>query len=633
MADPCFPDGKPINPINLGLLSAFPNFKPTYHASFQPPDQSSLSSETTLQLQAPGGTDFAPPTLPQAQSISDYLSVAVGILSQIIGVAKPVFDIIALIIGIINVLCTLVDPFKVAEAVKKLLEVFVPKILSLIPPFAGVVIALDVAKIIIALAVYLLQEIIPTVELVVENALSISAAISQGNAAAIPQIEAKLCSLFVVIGNQIAMAGPINVIIDIIQKILSAVSEGFCAAGDKGGASDCCSTCPALVANPPAGRATILAKTDEFKLVGTDIVLVPAFSQVVLRTAVAQSNDFGVVRNVPVGTAYQADRPGSSTNPTGTYLEDLSAFLESGTTTFSLVAGSQSLPVRGATVIDHQGNRRLKLVLEGTLASAVNSNIDYRLVADETELYRLQLLNIGCNSDVSSSAATLGDRINADSVAWQTNQLNQTSDSVTAAVNGLDSPFAKIGRNLKPIDVEGLQACLTRLQENPTDSSVITCFQNILENEIENARDLHDRAVCAAASSVTSTFTSSKTTAYTEDDSIELTFTIQDIGGGNIMANAIPNTNATVVFASDFGTVSPTVFNKTTGTYSATITSTQPGTANITAFFITDDVCMQPKSDEAGFPTSKITVTFLPATFRPRRQDRSYIQSLGGRRR
>jgi hypothetical protein len=223
MAINCFPDSGelPINPVNLGILDIFPNFVPSFAVSFQPTDLDAMAKEALLQLQGMGGVDF--PAIPRsdAKTISELLGPAIAVLSNIVGFAQPIFDIIQLIIGIINVLCSLVDPFKVAEAVTKLLLTYVPKVLSLIPPFAALTMALDAAKVAIAIAAAMIQEILPTIQALINNALSIADAISTGNAATVVAIESKLCTMFQIIANQLALAAPINTLINLINAVLT----------------------------------------------------------------------------------------------------------------------------------------------------------------------------------------------------------------------------------------------------------------------------------------------------------------------------------------------------------------------------------------------------------------------------
>lgn len=632
MADKCFPDGTPMNPVNAAILAAFPNFTPTFAGFY--PDQNALGTEPLLQLQGPGATEFGPPPTNLAQTISDYLTPVVATLSYITGFAKPIFDIIALIIGIINVLCSLVDPIKVAEAVTKLLTTYVPRILSLIPPFAGLVIALDVAKVAIAIAAALIQEILPMVEDVINNALSIADAISTGNAAAVTAIEQKLCLAFQIIGNQISLAGPINTLIQLINTILQAGSEGFCAAGDD---SECCNACPAFVTNSPAGNARVVSIAPEFTLPGFPVPIVPATARVALRTAVASENTFGIVRNVPVGSTYRTNRPNGSEEPIGTFMADIPPFIDVSEETMSIQltrnGTTRTYLVRDAEVDMLGGNQ----VLHVTVAAddlVEGNDFTYVLLSDEIAMYRLQKLTIGCNSDIGGAASVLSQRINIDSTAWQTNQNNVLDGyAVAAASAGLDPAIRKIGTTLRPIDIGGLRACLARLQEKPTDRSILTCFQGILEAELEDKRDFHDRVVCAAASSLNSQFTVSKNTAFIGDDSVQLSFTIRDVAGAPIMAATIPNTSASVVFTSDLGVITPTVFDITTGTYTATLTSTEAGTANVTAFFVTSDVCMQPRDGSSGFPPVTEVIEFIPDIYKPRRNERQYVQSRGGRRR
>ena len=89
------------------------------------------------------------------------------------------------------------------------------------------------------------------------------------------------------------------------------------------------------------------------------------------------------------------------------------------------------------------------------------------------------------------------------------------------------------------------------------------------------------------------------------------------------------------LFTTTHGELSATEFNPSTGTYTAVLSAKTTGTADLRAFFVTTDACSTAEQDapSLGFPPKIIQVRFIDGSLRPRRQDRQYLPSAGGRRR
>lgn len=252
----CFESTQPINPINQLVLATFgDNYSPPYNNSFQPPDRTALTNEQLLQLQYPGGGKAKPTGLDTNQSISDYIAPIIGSLSSILSFFGPIYIILDVIRGIIDLICALFNPVPVVATFVEFFLNVVPPLIALYPPLSSILHALNAVKVIAAIAASFLAQVTAIIDLIVANALEIPDLISQGNLAAVEGINTKLCVLFQNFTNQIGAFAPVQFIIELVNLFTSLGSKFFCI-----NESACCNSdnCPPILINPPAGIARLV---------------------------------------------------------------------------------------------------------------------------------------------------------------------------------------------------------------------------------------------------------------------------------------------------------------------------------------------------------------------------------------
>lgn len=167
----------------------------------------------------------------------------------------------------------------------------------------------------------------------------------------------------------------------------------------------------------------------------------------------------------------------------------------------------------------------------------------------------------------------------------------------------------------------------------------LTTFVPKVQAEIDVWKDILERALCVSVDSVNSIFSvSNQTVDISGSSKATVSFQPRSIGpdGGQPSLVGLPsNINVQCLFTTTHGELSETVFDPATGTYSAELSAKTTGIADLRAYFVTNDVCATAEQDAParGFPPKVLQVRFVDGSLRPRRQDRQYLPSAGGRRR
>jgi len=185
------PESEAAEILGIVLEAAGPNFGAPYVGDSKPNDVKEANSDILIKFDGPGGTSLQGVALPGAGgNMGSAINSMLSILSPFISGYAMLMPIFGIIIGIIEVICSLLNPFAVADAVKRLFEKWIPAFVSLFPPLAGVIVALSTIKAILSLVYYIMTEIVPTVELIVTNIISLAEAFENINDITESQIDA-----------------------------------------------------------------------------------------------------------------------------------------------------------------------------------------------------------------------------------------------------------------------------------------------------------------------------------------------------------------------------------------------------------------------------------------------------------
>jgi len=273
------------------------------------------------------------------------------------------------------------------------------------------------------------------------------------------------------------------------------------------------------------------------------------------------------------------------------------------------------------------GTRRVTVTLAnrelGTLPPVESGDTcNYFLIPREDVCQKLVSdFTTGCLSSVASSKSTFEA------------QLRLSNSPYTGNIEDL------LGTPLPDLSfADELRESIRSLIINPRVDP-LTTFVPKIEAEIAVWQDTLERSLCATIDPVNSIFSvSNQTVDISGSSKATVSFQPRSIGpdGGQPLLVGLPsNISVQCLFTTTHGELSETVFDPATGTYSASLSAQTTGVADLRAYFVTTDVCATSEQDAParGFPPKVLQVRFVDGSLRPRRQDRQYLPSAGGRRR
>lgn len=677
----CFTDAEPINPINQLLVDLFgQNYFPPYSASGQPVKQKDMTDDKLLQWSFPGGGKGKPPGLPQLSNIADLIAPMTSMLSQIFTFLGPLFIIIDIIRLIIDVICALLNPVPLIAAVIALILGLLP-LIALFPAFAMVLMAINLCKLIVSIIASMLSILIPLIELIIRNALSIADLLAPPNfnISAVDAVSLKICTLLQHLDNQIGAFTPLAFILEIFALFASLASIMPCAPG-----SACCdtNTCPPFVINPPAGSCSVSRVQEQLTLVGiinmilspidatlsplssppqlnpleegfpgglglpidisvdlggADIEIIPPETDIRISSpATSTANPFGLLSSKGVGGTYTVNEIYDGKK----YIVDPAKIPLAGT---PQSGNNAATPFSLAIKMGNKTGRIKKMVRDGndviiTIDRDDMTGSSYTIVPDMSALMTLNMIGIGCVSEVAAQSQALINQINADVAATGQTSNNGTPVSGTSpAISGLSSFRDKVGSDVPTPPTDELAAIADKINQDPT-TDISEEIKDLLLDYLDQVTDYYDNVLCIGASRLKTDFSVDKTILIGDGyDSATLSLTVKELGGGTLLNGLLPSSSAKVEFYSTKGTIGPAVLDDLTGTYRATFTSTETGEAEISAaFLINDKACMTPGSFDGFNVTDKILrVKIIPIeeSFARRRPANQYVQSGRGKRR
>jgi len=160
---------------------------------------------------------------------------------------KFIIPILQMILCIIEVLCSLLNPFKLARALRRLFRICIPAILSLFPAAALILLIIALLLLIIELIIYLIQRIIALIEQIIKNIKILSDSIQSFDNDSVIAIVQKIGDLLCSLQNFFVIFGVIALIIEVIQQLLNLFFR--LPPCSKGSTDGCCDalTCPSFI--------------------------------------------------------------------------------------------------------------------------------------------------------------------------------------------------------------------------------------------------------------------------------------------------------------------------------------------------------------------------------------------------
>lgn len=163
---------------------------------------------------------------------------------------KFFLPILEIIICIIEVLCALMNPFKLIRALKRLLTICIPDFLNMFPVFALICMIISLLLLILALIEYIIQQILKLINTILRNINALVTAFQDSDANGVLAIAKKLGALLCQFQNLFVLFEIFNIIIQVIKDILRLLFHiPPCDDGDPSDEDGCCTpdVCPAIV--------------------------------------------------------------------------------------------------------------------------------------------------------------------------------------------------------------------------------------------------------------------------------------------------------------------------------------------------------------------------------------------------
>lgn len=160
---------------------------------------------------------------------------------------KFFMPVLNMIICIIEVLCSLTNPFKLASSLRRLFRKCIPEFLNIFPIFALIIMIISMILLLLTLIDYIENEIKNLTELILRNITALNNAYNKADQTSILSIAKKLGSLLCGFQNLFVLLSLFTTVIDVIKDILKISSS--IPPCDDSNTDGCCTTdvCPAIV--------------------------------------------------------------------------------------------------------------------------------------------------------------------------------------------------------------------------------------------------------------------------------------------------------------------------------------------------------------------------------------------------
>lgn len=170
--------------------------------------------------------------------------------------------ILKLILCIIEVLCALLNPFKLPGAISTLFRVCIPEFLNLFPFFAVPIMIISLLLLILTIVEYLITRLLTIIEILIANITALGRAASRLENDSIMAIIQKVGDMTCFIQNLFIIMAPILIIIQIIKALLSLGFNIPPCSSSNSSSSGCCTpdVCPAFIKD----NSTITSSTGNF---------------------------------------------------------------------------------------------------------------------------------------------------------------------------------------------------------------------------------------------------------------------------------------------------------------------------------------------------------------------------------
>lgn len=163
---------------------------------------------------------------------------------------KFFLPILKLIICMLEVLCSLMNPFKLARAIIKLFRECIPEFLSLFPIFALIIMIISLLLLLLAIIEYIIAQILKLVQLILKNIRALVKATAKADQQTVLAIIRKLGMLLCGFQNIFVILSIVGIIIQVIKDIIKLIfSIPPCDDTEGTDVDGCCTNevCPTFI--------------------------------------------------------------------------------------------------------------------------------------------------------------------------------------------------------------------------------------------------------------------------------------------------------------------------------------------------------------------------------------------------
>ena len=572
--------------ISTILNAAGSNFNAPYDATAQPSDGVSRNNDSLLQFQCPGGSTLQGYCEPsQSESMGSAISSMLSVVAPMISAYGLILPILGVIRGIIEIQCALINPTAVIKAIIRLFTKWIPAFLSLFPPLAGLIIILSIIKTIIAIVLFILTVVYPTIELILFNIDLLKKAFgADGNQQQKDAGREKLTAIIIELLNQIGVLGILKPLLEIIFLILNMQSGFPCSGGDSEGDrpdftnidtssfdgslsdSSCCTddVCPPVFHDLPSGRALVVPSffADGPPLFAWRIVTLTGNSKIGELSPYIQSlkPQLDAQLDEPVDEARSAGQTGDSAH----FRIKITGRRGAGQTkTIPLVK------LKNKTVI----------VIDPTMLQLMGV-VDYEIIPNWEILIGRNIVGLGCHPDVMNARNAIKNRFpnleesvidRFPAVGPIKDLFNGMSDNLDNLLDGLNNEIKDIVSKSPPYDVEAIEKIRNDIVE------LLTGFVGDMKNRM-------NLILSDATDTINTGFSVDKNLAKVGGkDKAVISVIPRDVTGTSLLKDLPTDVSINVTLFTDFGTISNQQEDKGTGVVTADIISLLPGEATLTA--------------------------------------------------
>lgn len=263
---PCDPNEIVINLPDGPSGPAIPGFGPLFGLNLPTnilPEgfpENILELLDKLNFLIPPGNLKSNPNFQFMKDIYDAIMKMMDYFLPFLMLYKFFLPLLNLIICIIEVLCALMNPFKLRKAIRRLFLKCLPEFLNLFPIFALILMIISLLLLLLELIKYIIRKILQLIELILRNIRALLAAFADADNQSILAIARKIGDLLCIFQNLFVLLSFFTLIFQVIREILSfSFRLPPCKRPESSDEeSDCCDaeSCPGFISLAPHGGST-----------------------------------------------------------------------------------------------------------------------------------------------------------------------------------------------------------------------------------------------------------------------------------------------------------------------------------------------------------------------------------------